>query len=298
MKVIQWRKAWYLLSGLLVSASLIACIAFGWKLSIDFTGGSVLEVAYTEQNPGADAVRAALISLALEDAVVQTVGEKGILLRSALLSEEQHQSVVESLSTLGALEERRFDAVGPSIGRELARRAAWALVLVVLMIVAYVAWAFRKVGGEVRAWKYGVLTVVAGVHDVLIPLGVFAVLGHVYGTSIGTAFVAAILTVLGYSVNDTIVIFDRVRERAHVKQSQEQFESIVERAVRETWKRSVNTTVTTLLALAAILIFGGASTREFALALFIGIATGAYSSIFLAAPLLVTWEKWDRRGER
>jgi preprotein translocase subunit SecF len=285
MSVLRWRKVWYALSGSLVLISLGFILAFGWNLSIDFTGGSVVEVAYTSERPALDAVRAVMG----EGAVVQTVEPNGVLIRTVALTPEAHGELLEQLRGLGSLDERRFDAVGPSIGQELAKRAAWALIAVVVMIVCYVAWAFREVRGHVPSWKYGVLTVLAGLHDVIIPLGVFSALGHWQGVSIGTAFVAAVLTVLGYSVNDTIVIFDRVRERLH-GHANTPFASVVEQSIRETWKRSINTTMTTLLALSAILFFGGQSTREFALALFIGIATGAYSSIFIAAPLLVSWE--------
>lgn len=285
MNVIALRKVWYTLSSLLVAASVVAIALLGWNLSIDFTGGSIMEVGYTGARPELAAVRA----VAGEGAVVQTVEPDGVLIRTTTLTPQAHDELLQNLKTLGDAQERRFDAVGPSIGRELARRAAWALLAVGVMIVCYVAWAFREVRGHVPSWKYGALTVLAGVHDVLIPLGVFAVLGHTHGVSIGTAFVAAVLTVLGYSVNDTIVIFDRVRERLH-NHGNAEFASVVAQSIRETWKRSINTTVTTLLALLAILIFGGHSTREFALALFIGIATGAYSSIFIAAPLLVSWE--------
>ena len=199
-----------------------------------------------------------------------------------------------ALRGLGALEEARFDSIGPVIGQELKNKSATALALVLIMIVVYVAWSFRGVGHVISSWKYGALTVIAGLHDIIIPLGVFAILGQTSGVQIGTSFVAALLTILGYSVNDTIVVLDRVRENLF-HQEVKSLGEVVEMSIRQTLARSVNTTLTTLLALVAVYIFGGESTKFFALALLIGIAVGAYSSIFIAAPLLVSWEKWDAK---
>ena len=190
------------------------------------------------------------------------------------------------------LEELRFDSVGPTIGRELKSRSLTAIVIVLLAIVLYIAWAFRKVSKPVASWKYGMAANIALFHDVLITLGVFSVLGHFYGVEINSSFVAAILTVLGYSVNDTIVVFDRIRE--NLPKSDKDFEGTVNDSVNQTITRSINTSLTTLLVLLAILFFGGATIRSFVLALSIGVFIGTYSSIFLASPVLVVWEKMKK----
>ena len=187
------------------------------------------------------------------------------------------------------IEELRFDSVGPSIGQELKRKSLYAIITVLIAIVLYIAWAFRKVSKPVASWKYGMTAIIALFHDVMIVLGVFAVLGRFLDMEINTAFVAAILTVLGYSVNDTIVVFDRIRE--NLPRSDEDFESTVNISVNQTLRRSINTSLTTLLVLLSIFFFGGTTIRDFVLALSIGVFIGTYSSIFLASPVLVVWEK-------
>lgn len=187
------------------------------------------------------------------------------------------------------LEELRFDSVGPSIGRELKQKSLTATMLVLIAIVLYIAWVFRKVSKPVASWKYGLTAIIALFHDVMITLGIFAVLGEFFNVEINTPFVAAILTVLGYSVNDTIVVFDRLRE--NLPKSEEDFEGTVNISVNQTIKRSINTSLTTLLVLLSILFFGGGTIKDFVLALSIGVFIGTYSSIFLASPMLVIWEK-------
>ncbi|MDP2631591.1 MAG: protein translocase subunit SecF [Candidatus Uhrbacteria bacterium] len=290
--VIKLSKLWFAISGVLVVASIVSIIVFGLNLGIDFTGGSLLEVAM-EQNLSTGEVRGAMSEIGF-DAVVQESGENEFLLRFAPLSIEEHDLVIAGLGErYGAIEELRYDAVGPVIGEELKSKSLFAVILLLTLIAVYVAWAFRKVTKPIASWKYGILTIVAALHDVLIPLGIFAALGHFMGFQIDTAFVAAMLTILGYSINDTIVVFDRTRENLiSNRHSDVSFGQIVNRSVLQSFARSINTSLTTLLVLLAILLFGGETTREFILALMIGIVAGAYSSIFLASPLLVTWEKW------
>ncbi len=190
------------------------------------------------------------------------------------------------------IEELRFDSIGPSIGQELKRKSISAIIIVLVVIVLYIAWSFRKVSKPVASWKYGMAAIVALFHDVLITLGIFALLGRFAGVEIDTAFIAAILTVLGYSVNDTIVVFDRIRE--NLPRSEENFAGTVNTSLNQTIGRSINTSLTTLLVLLSIYFFGGETIRYFVLALVIGVISGTYSSIFLASPLLVVWEKWKK----
>lgn len=295
LAVIRLRKAWYILSGLLVAASLVLVATFGIPFGIDFTGGSLLEVRF-ETVPETAALRQELATLGYAEATVQSSGDADALIRLPVVMEEEHQRVLQAIeASFGAVEELRFDSIGPTIGRELKRDALIALVAALALIVVYVAWAFRKVSEPISSWKYGVLTIVAAFHDLIIPLGVFAVLGASQNFQIDTAFIAALLTILGYSINDTIVVFDRTRENL-ARWGTHDFEGVVEKSVRQTFARSINTTLTTLLALIAVFFFGGETTRSFALALIIGIGVGAYSSIFIASPLLVTWYKRSSRS--
>ncbi len=289
MKSVGNRKIWFGISSALMIASIVLVSVFGLNLGIDFTGGSILEVDYEVARPDVAEIRTELEIVGYGGGQVQPTGELGLIVRQPVLTEEQHQEVLDVLASFGAVDELRFDSIGPVIGDELKRKSVWALVLIFISIILYVAWAFRKVSHYIKSWKYGVLTIVAAIHDIVIPLGVFALLGTFMDISVGTAFVAALLTILGYSVNDTIVVFDRIRE--NLIEGGSDFEEIVDNSINQTIARSINTTITTLLALLAIFIFGGETTREFVLALIVGIASGAYSSIFLASPLLVAWEK-------
>ena len=189
------------------------------------------------------------------------------------------------------MQEKQFSSIGPVVGKELKQKSIYAIVAVLLAVVVYIAFVFRKIGRTTSPWTMGLAAIVALIHDVAIPFGVFAWLGHYYGIEISGVFVAAALTILGFSVSDTVVIFDRVRENILRKGSQGKFGQIVHQSVLQTLTRSLNTVFTVLLSLFAIYFFGGESIRYFALALIIGIFLGAYSSIFVASPLLVWWSK-------
>ena len=293
MNIVKQRKIWFSLSAAVVIAAIVLLSVFGLNLNIDFTGGSLLEVEYLESRADITDIRVALEDVGYTEGSVQPSDDLGLLVRQPPLTEDQHQEVLGVLETFGELEEMRFDSIGPVIGEELKKKSYIALILIFLAIVIYVAWAFRKVSNMIKSWKYGVLTLVAAFHDVLITLGVAALLGHVMGLSVGTAFVAALLTILGYSVNDSIVVFDRIRE--NLLKDRGDLEVTVEKSIKQTIARSLNTSITTLLALLAVYFFGGETTQEFVLILIVGIIAGAYSSIFLASPLLVVWQKWSKK---
>jgi preprotein translocase subunit SecF len=219
------------------------------------------------------------------------------ILRFQENSEEKHQAILSELNKIaeegaGTAEELRFDSIGPSIGKELKSKSFNAIIIVLIIIIAYIAFAFRKISRPVASWKYGMAAIVALAHDILITLGVFAVLGEYWGVEINTPFVAALLTILGYSINDTIVVFDRIRE--NLPRSEEDFEGTVNISVNQTLARSVNTSLTVLFVLFAILFWGGSTIRDFVLALTIGVFVGTYSSIFVASPVLVVWEKMKK----
>lgn len=284
--IIQKRKIWFWVSSTLVVASIVFLSIWGLKFGIDFTGGSLLEIRFESERPTVVDIKDQLSGVGLESLIVQPVGEKDMILRFQNTNENKHQEI---LNILEGTEELRFDSIGPSIGAELKRKSVYATFIVLVAIIIYIAWAFRRVSKPVASWKYGIVAIIALFHDVLIVLGVFAVLGEFMNIEINTPFIAAILTVLGYSVNDTIVVFDRIRER--LPKSEENFQNTINTSVNQTITRSINTSITTLLVLITILVFGGSSIRDFVLALSIGVMIGTYSSIFLASPLLTVFEK-------
>jgi len=288
-KIIQKKNIWLAISGVLFVIFLAAMLAWGLKLGIDFTGGSLLEVSFKGSRPIVARVEAGLAELKLSSLIVQPAGEQDLQLKFQETSEEVHQSVLAKLNRLAPAEELRFESVGPSIGQELKTKSLYAIFFVLVAVLIYISYVFRKVSKPVASWKYGLSAIIAMFHDAVITVGVFAVLGHVYGTEINTAFVAAVLTVLGYSVHDSIVVFDRIRE--NLPKSDLDFPGTVNMSLNQTLGRSINTSLTTLLVLTSIVLFGGATIRPFALALAIGIFIGTYSSIFFASPLLVVWEK-------
>lgn len=286
------RKIWYSLSAITVVFAIVVGVLWRLNPGIDFTGGSLLEVSYTENRPNTDTVQSAVIQSGVEHVQIQPVGDKGYILKTPSISNEQKNSIVEALS--GATEES-FQNVGPTIGAELARKAWWAITAVLVAIVLFISYAFRQVSkGPVPAWVYGIAAIIALAHDIWIVLGVFIVLGHFKGVEIDALFVTALLTVLGFSVHDTIVVFDRIRERLKMS-SQKSFEEILNESVNSTLVRSIGTSFTTVLVLLALYLFGGASIHYFVLALIVGIISGTYSSIFIASPLLLTYSKLSQR---
>lgn len=302
-QIIAKRKYWLSFSAIMVALAITAIAVWGLRFGIDFTGGSVLEVRYAQNRPTAEKVKEGLNPLGLDNLIIQPVGDNEVKLRFQEVDEAKHQEILSKLSELSpkvdgqvVFEELRYDSVGPSVGRDLRSRAMTAIILVILAIIAYVAWAFRKVSQPVSSWKYGVCAVIALFHDVIILLGFFALLGRYYGYQIDISSVAALLTILGYSVNDTIVVFDRTRE--NLFRTRQSFADTVNLSLNQTLTRSIYTSLTTMLTLVAIVIFGGASIRNFAVALSIGVFFGAYSSVFVASPLLVVWNSWSNRRSK
>lgn len=294
--IIRLRKLWYAISGVMVAASLLAIGVWGLRLGIDFTGGSLLQVEFAEGRPAVQEIEATAAGAGIGTVLVQPVGEREANLRFQATDDASRKKLLETLRGDGAasVTELSYQTVGPSVGSELRSRSLRAIALVVLAIVLYIAFVFRHVSKPVASWKYGLVAIVALIHDVLIPTGVFAALGTFAGVEVDVLFVTALLTVLGFSVHDTIVVFDRVRENLR-RHGGGDFEQVVDDSVRQTFVRSLNTSLTTVLVLAAVALFGGASTRMFVLALIIGISVGTYSSMFLASPLLVTWQRWSAK---
>jgi len=246
-------------------------------------------------NNGADAGSFSAGKDAAENDLIITPVEGGDKISGNIEAEVQ-SSDGNVKSEIVSVRETRFESIGPAIGKELQRRAFWAIILVVISIIVYVAWAFRGVSKPISSWKYGIVAIVALVHDVLIVVGIFSFLGKFYGVEVSLSFVAAILTILGYSVNDTIVVFDRVRENLMKDYGNKNFSVIVDSSLNQTIVRSINTGSCALLVLVIIFIFGGLSVIDLVLALIFGIIFGTYSSIFIASPLLVEWDKWTNKN--
>lgn len=299
MWIIRRRAFFYALSALACAASVYAFLALPVRYSVEFTGGTSVEVSYLDPKPDAEAVSASLVAAGAEDILVRASGEN-LSVRLAPLTPENHGQIIAALRVpgYGTSTVVSESTIGPSFGRELAGRMGWAFLLVALAIAAFVAFAFRAVSEPVPSWKYGVVTITALIHDIVITAGAFVVFGLFLDAPIDALFVTALLVILGYSVNDTIVIFDRIREnlgKASERERLERFDEIAGRSVREAAWRSIGTSATTAIALVALAVFGGEVTRAFALALVLGVVSGTYSSIFLAAPMLVTWQKFASR---
>lgn len=295
MNIIKLRFVWYTLSAVLIGGS-IACLAtFGLKQGIDFVGGSELTVKFQQARPSPVDIEKAIANDSTGSLTIQPVGSDEATIRTKTLEEAQHQDMVKTLNEkFGGVTEMQYNAIGPSVGEELRQKALTGLVIIFLAILGFIAYQFRGVSRPVASWKYGVVVILTAFHDVIVPVGLFAILGKTMNLEIGTSFIAAILTIMGYSINDTIVVMDRVRE--NLLKTSGTFEEIVERSLKQTMLRSFNTSMTTTLALTAVYVFGGESIKYFALALIVGILTGTYSSIFIASPLLVTWSRWDKRN--
>lgn len=301
MYIVNHRKIFYAISGLLVVASILSFIIWGLKPSIDFTGGSLLQVSFENIMPATDEVNNVLDNLGLKDASVRS-SENGYIIRTKEISQDQKNSIISSLSLGGKYfpQEKTFSTIGPVLGQEAIQKSWISIALVLLAIVLFITFAFRKVSKPVSSWIYGLVTVLALAHDVIIPAGVFAVLGHFQGVEVDTLFVTALLVILGFSVHDTIVVFDRVRENLRhneeAKQSEKKdFDTIVGESINQTFIRSINTSLTTLLAIFVLYLVGPETVKNFTLTLLIGIFVGTYSSIFIGSPLLVTINKWRNK---
>lgn len=288
LKIVQKRKIWFGIAIFLAAASIFALASWKLTFGIDFTGGSLMELSFAKENnrPGVAEIQDKLSSLNLGGLIAQPVGDTGMILRFQNTESDVHNKVKEKLGT--STEELRFDSVGPSIGGELKRKTFYALVVAIIAILIYIGWAFRKVSRPVESWKYGLASIIALSFNIIVVLGVFSTLGKFLNIEINAPFIAALLTILGYTINDTIVVFDRIRE--NLPKSEEDFENTINRSVNQTLVRSINTSMTVALVLVATLIFGGVTIRDFVLAMLIGVIAGTWSSIFLASPILILFQ--------
>ncbi len=292
MFIIKHKKIFIGFSLTLVALSLIAIFSFGLNIGIDFKGGALTEVAYVGERPTQESLTAPLADLNFGAILLQPVGEFGYIVKSRDLNDAEHKALLSALSGGGKnlLEEKTFNSIGPSVGTELTRKALIAIVLVSFAIICFIAFAFRKVSKPVSSWRYGLIAIVTLLHDIIIPIGIFSVLSYYNGVEVDTLFVVAVLTILGLSVSDTIVIFDRIREnlKNEVNLHNINFGEIVGHSLDQSYVRSISTSLTVILVLLALVFFGPVSTKYFALMLTAGMFFGTYSSIFLASPILVT----------
>lgn len=295
MVIVKHRKIFFAISAILVVASIAMILTRGLHFGIDFKGGSLMEVSYQTARPEIPELQNAVTTLNLGDVRIQPAGERDAIIRTKNLTQDEHTALLSALSLdkKSLLEEKRFTSIGPVVGKELRSRAWVAIVLVILAIVLFIAFAFRHVSEPVASWKYGLIIVVALLHDIIIPTGVVAFLGK----DIDTLFIIALLSIMGLSVHDSIVVFDRVRENLRLKKWRE-FSETVGGSLKQTFVRSINTSLTIILVLIALYIFGPASTKDFSFILLIGMFFGTYSSIFLGSPLLVTVKEWQDRKKK
>jgi len=298
MDIIGKKYFYFALSLFVVVPGLISLILFGLNLSIDFTGGSRLTLSFPKKvDKGMTfKIRNALEQQKVNVSIIET-SDKLAFVRTSIMDQSQNAKFINSLSReFKGVKQTEFETIGPTIGNETTTNAITAVILASILIVLYITWSFRKVPKPASSFRFGICAIVALIHDVLVVVGIFSILGHFFRVEVDSLFVTAVLTIIGFSVHDTIVVFDRIRENLK-RMVGSPFADVVNDSILQTLARSLNTSITTLLVLFALYIFGGESIRWFIAALLIGITSGTYSSIFNAAPLLVVWHEWsEKRG--
>lgn len=292
---LKYSKFWFATSGIILAFGIISLSMYGLKLGIDFKGGTLTELKF-DQKYDLQKVKDVLNADKVANYQLQSSDNNGLIIKTESMDKPAHDKILADIKDqIGAYKEAKFDSIGPVIGSELRRNAFLQLIMVSLGIVAYIAYAFRRVPKPVTSWRFGWSAVIALLHDLLFVLGVFSILGHYKGVEVDGMFVTALLTVLGFSVHDTIVVFDRIRENLKIYSGQT-IEYVVNKSIGQTLVRSLNTSLTVLFVLLTLLLFGGDTIRYFILALFIGIIVGTYSSIFIASPILVFWQNWKTKS--
>ena len=299
MNILRTRKIWFSLSIIIIIIGIVAISVFGFKTGIDFAGGTILEVKVTPSQDSEIDHKLAIVNSYKElvelDVAVQTVEENRYMIRSKQLNNDQKNQILANLKlSFFAVEELRFESVDPTISYDIVRKAILAVILAVLAILFYVAYTFRKVTKPLSSWRFSIAAIIALMHDIIILLGIYAIVGQYFGAEVDGLFITALLTLLGFSVHDTIVTFDRVRENLR-RRAGENIDIIINDSIVETIVRSINTSFTLLLVLVAMFFFGGDTLKFFTLALIVGVVVGTYSSIFIAAPVLL-WGRLNKNN--
>ncbi|MBI2085755.1 protein translocase subunit SecF [Candidatus Daviesbacteria bacterium] len=290
MNLMKYKVWCFVFSLLIILPGLYFLFTSGLKLGIDFTGGALLEYKF-EKNINVNDLKQQVSSQSIEVGQITPSSDNVYIIRTKPVEQDKINKLKSFLSSkFGQVEERRVEFVGPIIGSELSQKAIFAIILASIVIVLYVAYSFRKIPKPTSSWRFGITAVVALIHDILVVVGVFAIVGKFLGVEIDTLFVTALLTVIGFSVHDTIVVFDRIRENL-IKHMGKKFIDVANLSVVQTLGRSLNTSLTVVFVLLALLLFGGETLRWFIVALLVGIVSGTYSSIFNATALLVWWEE-------
>lgn len=288
--IMRFKVFYFLFSIAIIIPGLFYLFSYGLKLGIDFTGGALLEYKFEKQTD-VNELKEVFADIKIEAGQITKTADNSFIIRTKPVEQDQLNKIKTTLlEKFGNIEERRVENVGPVVGKELSQKALWALLFASFAIVSYIAFSFRKVPKPTSSWRFGIAAVVALLHDILVIVGVFAILGHFLGVEVDTLFVTALLTIVGFSVHDTIVVFDRIRENL-IKNPGRKFIDIANISVIQTLGRSLNTSLTVVFVLIALLLFGGETIKWFVVALLIGIISGTYSSIFNATALLVWWEE-------
>ncbi len=297
MDVIAKRNIFLGFSGIIVVASIVAIIVFGLKPGIDLIGGTQWNIVVKNGGANEASIRETLVGTSDKEILVKTASDGSYLIRMIDTGEGIHREYLTALTAkFGEIEEKSFSSIGPAIGSELRTKAIWAIIFVLFGISLYIAFAFRKVSRPIQSWKYGVSTLITLFHDVIIPAGLLAVLGKIKGIEIDTNFIVALLVVMGFSVHDTIVVFDRIRENILLARGKNiNLKDVINFSIKETMVRSINTSLTLILVLFAMILFGPTPLFYFILTIMVGTIFGTYSSIFVASPLLYIWEHWSAK---
>ena len=290
----KYSIIYYIISVILIASSIVCISMFGLKFGIEFAGGSNMELQFQNERPSNEAIQQTMSEFNLGEITVQPTGNSGAIIKFQGVEESVHQQILSKLNETYPVTETSFQYIGPSVGQELRNSTEVAISMCLLAITLYIAFAFRKVSRPVSSWKYGITSLIALFHDIIVPVGIFAILGHFYNVEITIPVIAALLTILGFSVHDTIVIFDRIRENI-LRKGMGEFEETVNLSLTQTLGRSISTVFSVEIVLICLFFLGGTSLKYFALTLIIGITSGAYSSIFIASPLLVSWYKFDQK---
>jgi len=294
MDLIRYRKWWYLLSLLIIIPGTLSLAIWGLRPSIDFAGGTQIEFSGTTDKAAVEAIAKADNI----DSPTITLSGGGLIFRTKTVDTVKQKALIDDVQAkVPGAKETQIDSVGPSISKELTQNAILMTIAACLVIIGYIAIMFRKVPKPANSWEFGAAAIIALLHDALVVLGIFSILGHFYNVEVDPLFITAILTVIGFSVHDTIVIFDRIRENL-VRGSYPDFEKTVAVSVYEMLPRTINTSFLVWVILLVLFFFGGSSIKYFVLALLIGIFSGTYSSILNASPLLVTWEEFKAKRKK
>ncbi|MHB0865528.1 MAG: protein translocase subunit SecF [Minisyncoccota bacterium] len=295
MYIVKHRALFFWITGVILAAALGAIAAYGLPLGIDFTGGSLMQVSYQNERPPLSVIQSEVAAVPLGTVSVREVGTDAIAIRARTMTQAEHDAVLAALSAQASTTELAYTSVGPALGSQFTNKALWAIFAVILVIVLYIAFAFRKVSRPVPGWGYGLTVVAMLAIDIIVPTGFYAAYCHFTGAEVDSLFVVALLSLLGYCVNDIIVIFDRIREHLAKNQKtglKESFEDTIGKSINETMTRSINTALTVVLALLALIFLGADTTRNFALVMLVGVIAGTFSSIARSAPLLIPIAKW------